>query len=172
MLCPLPKQTDDNSSLFWQEGNCFTFRANFSNIFTSISLFREIDSPPQTDIFFIPTAIFLIAEAIVLGQASGADHSLFSNLLHKFWFSNTLHAGFILYINGNSAFNAVGNFYSAAVYVLDSFIVLMEVLTAVGRCHWKIFSFSFHTVFKNTFEGFLEVAVHPDDTEKRCSSGY
>lgn len=42
---------------------------------------------------------------------------------------------------------SAGNFDSAADYVLDSFIILMEVLSAVGRCPWKIFSFSFHTVF-------------------------
>lgn len=66
---------------------------------------------------------------------------------------------------------STGNFDSAADYVVDSFTVLMEVLSAVERCHWKIVSFLFHIAFKNIFEGFLEVAVHPDDTVKRCSSG-
>jgi len=48
---------------------------------------------------------------------------------------------------------SAGNSDSAADYVLDPFITLMEVLSAFGRCHWKIFSFSFYTVVKNTFEG-------------------
>lgn len=61
---------------------------------------------------------------------------------------------------------SAGSFDSAADYVLNSFIILMEVLIAVGRCHGKIFYFSFHTVFKNTFEGFLDVAAHPNDTAK------
>lgn len=30
---------------------------------------------------------------------------------------------------------SAGNFDSAADYVLGSFIILMEVLSAVGRCH-------------------------------------
>lgn len=42
----------------------------------------------------------------------------------------------------------------------------MEILSAVGRCHRKIFYFLFHTVFKNTFEGFLDVAAYPDYTAK------
>lgn len=63
--------------------------------------------------FFIATAGLLIAAAIVLGQGPdiqviGVDCSLLTNLLHKFWISNILHAGFILYINGNTAFNALG----------------------------------------------------------------
>lgn len=40
---------------------------------------------------------------------------------------------------------SAGNFDSAADYVLGSFIILMEVLSAVGRCHWKIF-FLFHSI--------------------------
>lgn len=63
------------------------------------------------------------------------------------------------------------SFDSAADYVLNSFIILMAVLSAIGRCHGKIFYFSFHTVFRNTFEGFLDIAAHTDDTAKRCSSG-
>lgn len=30
----------------------------------------------------------------------------------------------------------------------------------------RFFYFLFHTVFKNTFEGLLDFAAHPDDTEK------
>jgi len=36
---------------------------------------------------------------------------------------------------------SAGNFDSAADYLLNSFIILMEVLSAAGRCHWKIFFF-------------------------------
>lgn len=63
---------------------------------------------------------------------------------------------------------SAGNFDSTADYLLNSFVILMEVLSAVGRCHWKIF-FLFHsTVFSKRH--FLEVAAYLHDTAKRWSS--
>lgn len=156
---PPPKKTGCNSTLFYRGGDGSTFKARFSNIFTvSTSLFREIDCPPHVFPIYFG---FLIAVAIVLGQTWDiciirVDCSLLTNLLHKFWFSNILHAGFILYINGNAAFSAVG--IQCWKFWFNSRLSAEFVCNINGsfKCCWKMsledfFSFSFHSVFKKTF---------------------